>query len=209
MYINTDKNVFSDSVHPARVHLHSLTLLVTLRRLYHCKMGACGCVVTQPLCRQPEGREFGAKWGGSMLSLYLILPAARVLDAYWFSNRNEYKTVKRNFFWRVERGRCAKLTDLPPPVSRLSRQCGILNISQPYGLLRPVTGTASLFYTLYHFMLLPSPAARYLHLNKFVPFALQLSPISAVPPIQPELTRTNTVVKPSANITRPFRLHFW
>jgi hypothetical protein len=36
----------------------------------------------------------------------------------------------------------------PPSVGRLSRQCGILNISHPYRLPRPVTGTA--------FSLLPS-----------------------------------------------------
>jgi hypothetical protein len=33
-------------------------------------------------------------------------------------------------------------------VSRLSRQCGILNISQPYRPPRPVTGIALLYFTL-------------------------------------------------------------
>jgi hypothetical protein len=35
--------------------------------------------------------------------------------------------------------------NLLPSVSRLSRQCGILNITQPYRLPRPITGIALLF----------------------------------------------------------------
>jgi hypothetical protein len=35
---------------------------------------------------------------------------------------------------------------LPPSMSRFSRQCGILDISQPYRPLRPVKGIALLFY---------------------------------------------------------------
>jgi hypothetical protein len=46
---------------------------------------------------------------------------------------------------------CYKLASISQlTVSRLSRQCGILNISQPYRLPRPVTGITLLyFYFLY------------------------------------------------------------
>jgi hypothetical protein len=51
-------------------------------------------------------------------------------------------------FLGVKCGRCIGLTSLPPSVSRLSRQCGILNISQPYRPPQPVTGIALLFLPL-------------------------------------------------------------
>jgi hypothetical protein len=48
-------------------------------------------------------------------------------------------------FWSVNCCGCVGLITLPPSVSQLSRQCGILNISQPCRPPRSVTGIALLF----------------------------------------------------------------
>jgi hypothetical protein len=81
-------------------------------------------------------------------SIYLFLPAALDPGIHSASNRIEYHKQRNKCFWGVKCGRCVGLATLPPSMSRLSRQCGILNISEPCRTPRPVTGIALLYFTL-------------------------------------------------------------
>jgi hypothetical protein len=62
---------------------------------------------------------------------------------------NRSKKIK---FLGVDRDLCVGLTTLPPSVSKLSRECGILNISQPYRPVLSVTGMILLLLLQFFFV---------------------------------------------------------
>jgi hypothetical protein len=105
--------------------------------------GACSNLVVKALCYNSEGHGFETQHNNDFF-FNLPNPSAAIgPGVHSASNRNEYEKHKSNVSWGVERGRCVGLTNLRPSVSQLSRQCGILNISQPYRPSWPVTyGTA-------------------------------------------------------------------
>jgi hypothetical protein len=90
-----------------------------------------------------------------IFSFFLILPEVLGPGVYSAYNRNEYKKQKKGLCG-MERGRCLGLINLPPSVSRLYRQCGILNFSLPQRPPRPVTVTGIALLLLHS--LLPTSA---------------------------------------------------
>jgi hypothetical protein len=55
--------------------------------------------------------------------------------------------ITRHWLWRTEHGWRVRPT-ASPSACRLSEECGLLDILQPYSPTRPLTGTALLFFLL-------------------------------------------------------------